>query len=51
MAKKTVEELQAELQEVVKKHNEAQEIVNKSKNRFTEINAILNYIKKPEENS
>ena len=51
MAKKTVEELQSELQEVVKKHNEAQEIVNQCKTRFTEINAILNYIKKPEENT
>ena len=51
MAQKTPEELQAELQEVVKKHNEAQEIVNQCKTRFTEINAILNYIKKPEENS
>jgi len=33
--------LQAELQEVVTKHNQAQEVINQCKTRFTEIQAIL----------
>ena len=41
MSKPTTEELQAELQEVVTKHNQAQEIVNQCKTRFTQIQAIL----------
>ena len=41
MAKPTDQELQAELQEVVKKHNDAVEIQNQCKTRFTEIQAIL----------
>ena len=41
MPKPTTEELQAELQEVVKKHNDAVEIQNQCKTRFTEIQAIL----------
>ena len=41
MSKPTTEELQAELQEVVKKHNEAQDVMNQCKTRFTEIQAIL----------
>ena len=41
MPKPTTEELQAELQEVVTKHNQAQEIVNQCKTRFTEITAII----------
>tara|TARA_R100001086_G_scaffold149950_2_gene79683 strand:- start:723 stop:875 length:153 start_codon:yes stop_codon:yes gene_type:complete len=41
MSKPTTEELQAELQEVVKKHNDAVEIQNQCKTRFTEIQAIL----------
>ena len=41
MAKKTTEELQAELQEVVTKHNQAQDVMNQCKTRFTEIQAIL----------
>ena len=42
MPKPTTEELQAELQEVVTKHNQAQEVINQCKTRFTEIQAILN---------
>jgi|TARA_R100001224_G_scaffold105861_1_gene79893 hypothetical protein len=41
MSKPTTEQLQAELQEVVKKYDEAQNIINQCKTRFTEINAIL----------
>ena len=41
MSKPTTEELQAELQEVVKKHNEANDVMNQCKTRFTEIQAIL----------
>ena len=41
MTKPTDQELQAELQEVVKKHNDAVEIQNQCKTRVTEIQAIL----------
>ena len=41
MSKPTLEELQAELQDVVNKHNQAQEVVKQCKTRFTEIKAIL----------
>ena len=41
MPRKTTEELRNELQQVVNKHNEAQDIVNQTKNRFTEIQAII----------
>ena len=38
MAKPTIEELQAELQEVVTKHNQAQDIVKQCQTRFTKLN-------------
>ena len=41
MTKPTDQELQDELQEVVKKHNDAIQIQNQCKTRFTEIQAIL----------
>ena len=41
MTKPTDQELQAELQEVVKRHNDAMEIQNQCKTRFTQIQAIL----------
>ena len=41
MAKPTIEELQAELQEVVKKHNQAQDIVKQCQTRFTQLTAII----------
>ena len=41
MTKPTDQELQAELQEIVKKHNDAVEIQNQCKTRFTQIQAIL----------
>ena len=41
MPKPTTEELQAELQDVINKHNQAQEVINQCKTRFTEIQAIL----------
>ena len=41
MAKKTTEELQAELQEVVTKHNQAQEVIKQCQTRFTELTAII----------
>ena len=41
MPKPTDKQLQEELAHVVQKHNEAQEIVNQMKTRFTQIQAIL----------
>jgi hypothetical protein len=41
MSKPTTEELQAELQDVVNKHNQAQEVVKQCKTRFTELTAII----------
>ena len=41
MPKPTLEELQAELQEVVNRHNQAQEVVRKCQTRFTELSAII----------
>ena len=41
MTKPTNEELQTELQEVITKHNQAQEVINQCKTRVIEINAIL----------
>jgi|TARA_R100000482_G_scaffold123521_1_gene73654 hypothetical protein len=41
MTKKTDQELQTELQDVVKKHNEALEIVNQCKTRAIQIQAIM----------
>ena len=35
------EELQAELKEVVTKHNQAQEVVKQCQTRFTELTAII----------
>jgi len=41
MTRPTDQELQAELQEVVKRHNDAVAIQNQCKTRFTQIQAIL----------
>ena len=41
MTRPTIEELQAEQQEVVKRHNQAQDVMNECKQRFVEITAIL----------
>ena len=41
MPKPTDQQLQEELAQVVQKHNEAQEIVNQMKTRYTQIQAIL----------
>ena len=41
MAKLTTEELQTELEQVIDRHNQAQEIVKKCQTRFTELNAII----------
>ena len=41
MAKPTTEELQTELEQVVNKYNQAQEIVKECQTRFTELNAII----------
>ena len=41
MPKPTLEELQAELQDIVNRHNQAQDVMNQCKTRFTEIQAIL----------
>ena len=37
----TTEELQAELQNVVHRHNQAQEVVKQCQKRFTELTAII----------
>ena len=41
MTRPTDQELQDELQDVVKKHNDAVKIQNQCKTRFTQIQAIL----------
>ena len=41
MPKPTDQQLQEELAQVVQKHNEAQEVVNQMKTRYTQIQAIL----------
>ena len=41
MTKPTIEELQAEQQEVVNKYNQAQEVIKQCQQRFVEISAIL----------
>ena len=41
MPRPSTEELQAELQEVVKQHNEANDVMQKCKMRYAEIQAIL----------
>ena len=41
MTKPTDQQLQEELAQVVQKHNQAQEIVNQMKTRYTQIQAIL----------
>lgn len=41
MAKVTTEELQTELEQVINRHNQAQEIVKQCQTRFTELNAII----------
>ena len=48
MAKPTTEELQAELQEVVNKYDQAQAVVKKCEKRFTELTAIINDRNTPE---
>ena len=48
MAKKTDQELQTELQDVIKKHNDAANIVQECKTRAVQIQAILDD-RKPEE--
>ena len=42
MAKPTLEELQAELQDVVNKHNQAQAVMKETEKRFVELTAIIN---------
>lgn len=41
MTKPTTQELQTELQDVINKHNQAQEIINQCKTRLIQIKAIL----------
>ena len=41
MAKPTLEELQAELQDIVNKHNQAQAVVKECEKRFVELTAII----------
>ena len=41
MAKPTTEELQTELEQVVNKHNQAQEIVKDCKTRLIQLDAII----------
>ena len=41
MTKSTTEELQAELQEVITKHNQAQNLINQCKTRIIELTAII----------
>ena len=48
MAKKTNEELQAELKDVVNRHNQAQSIVKECERRFIELTAIIKDTTTPE---
>ena len=41
MTKPTTKELETELEQVINKHNRAQEIVRQCQTRFTELNAII----------
>ena len=41
MPKPTTEELQAELQEIITKHNQAQKTIQQCKNRAIQIEAII----------
>jgi len=41
MAKLTTEELQTELEQVINRHNQAQDIVKECQKRFVELNAII----------
>ena len=41
MTKPTLEQLQAELQDVVNKHNQAQAVVKECEKRFIELTAII----------
>ena len=41
MTRPTDQQLQEELAQVVQKHNQAQDVVNKMKHRYTQIQAIL----------
>ena len=41
MTKPTLEQLQAELQDIVKKHNQAQAVVKECEKRFIELTAII----------
>jgi len=50
MTKPTDQELQTELAQIVQKHNDAQEIVNQCKTRFTQIQAILDDRRQEESN-
>ena len=41
MTRPTTKELETELEQVINKHNQAQEIVRQCQTRFTELNAII----------
>ena len=41
MSKPTLEELQAELQDVVNRHNQAQTVVKECEKRYIELTAII----------
>jgi len=41
MSKPTLEQLQAELQDIVNKHDQAQAVVKKCEKRFVELTAII----------
>ena len=41
MTRPTTKELETELEQLINKHNQAQEIVKQCQTRFTELNAII----------
>ena len=51
MPKPTLEELQTELQDVVDRHNQAQDVVKECQKRFTELTAIIKDRTTPESNA
>ena len=51
MSKPTLEELQAELQDIVNKHNQAQSVIKETEKRFVELTAIIKDRTTPESNA
>ena len=51
MTKPTLKELQVELQDIVNKHNQAQQVIKQCEKRFIELTAIIKDRTTPESNA